>query len=343
MNKLDIKSMTLDELTRVFISFGEPSFRAKQVFDWIQVKKIKSFSQMTNINKDLHAKIEDNFYLQSFFVERKLQSSIDETTKYLFKLLDGEYVETVLMKHHHGNSICLSTQVGCKMGCSFCASTKAGFIRHLEPSEILQQMHEVENESKKKISSIVLMGIGEPLDNYDNVIKFLSLLSDKNGMNFSLRHLCLSTCGVVNRIYDLAELKLGLNLSISLHAPNDELRSQTMPINDRFNIDELISACKYYFSKTKRRITFEYALIKGVNDSKQHAQELKILLNGMIAQVNLIPVNKIEERDYQKTDKKHIKYFCDYLNNNGINTTIRRTLGTDINAACGQLRREATR
>ncbi|MFZ2537969.1 MAG: 23S rRNA (adenine(2503)-C(2))-methyltransferase RlmN [Oscillospiraceae bacterium] len=340
MGKLDIKSMLFEELSEYFAAQGFQKFRAKQVFDWLHAKQVESFSEMTNLPNDMLKNLEEQCYVTALSIERKLISSIDETAKYLFKLPDGELVETVLMKYKHGNSVCVSTQVGCKMGCSFCASTKAGFVRNLTASEILEQIYKVQKDSGERISNVVLMGIGEPLDNYDNVVKFLKLISDDRGNNLSLRHLSLSTCGVVDKIYELAELKLGLTLSISLHAPTNALREQTMPINKKYNIEELLKACRHYAKVTSRRISFEYALIKDVNDSQKCADELAALLRGMLCHVNLIPVNEIKEISFQKSDRRSIESFSAYLNNKGINTTIRRTLGTDISAACGQLRRE---
>ncbi|MEG0692728.1 MAG: 23S rRNA (adenine(2503)-C(2))-methyltransferase RlmN [Oscillospiraceae bacterium] len=340
MDKLDIKSMLFEELNDYFANQGYPKFRAKQVFDWLHAKQVESFREMTNLSHDMIKKLEETCYITTLTIERKLVSNIDETAKYLFKLPDGELVETVLMKYKHGNSVCVSTQVGCKMGCSFCASTKAGFVRSLTASEILEQIYKAQKDSGERISNVVLMGIGEPLDNFLNVVKFLKLISDDRGNNLSLRHLSLSTCGVVDKIYALAELKLGLTLSISLHAPTNELREQTMPINKKYKIEELLKACRHYANTTSRRISFEYALIKGVNDSKKCADELATLLRGMLCHVNLIPVNEIKETSFEKSDRKSIESFAAYLNHKGINTTIRRTLGTDISAACGQLRRD---
>ncbi|WMJ22381.1 23S rRNA (adenine(2503)-C(2))-methyltransferase RlmN [Paludicola sp. MB14-C6] len=340
MNKIDIKSMTIEELEELLISFKQPKFRAKQIFDWLHVKKVLIFAEMSNLPKSLIEVLDESCTITNLSIKRKLVSQIDETTKYLFELPDSEFVESVVMKYKHGNSICISTQVGCKMGCAFCASTKAGFVRNLTPSEILEQIYAAGKDIGERISNVVLMGIGEPLDNYDNVIRFLNLLSNENGHNLSLRHVSLSTCGVVDKIYELARLKLGLTLSISLHAPNDQIRSQTMPINNRFNMDELLKACKEYANTTSRRISFEYALIRGVNDSEACANELASKLKGMLCHVNLIPVNEIKETDFKKTYPKNVVNFQQWLVKKGINTTIRRTLGADISAACGQLRRD---
>lgn len=337
--KIDILSLELEELEDILVANGEKKFRALQIYEWLHIKKITDFSEMSNISAQLRDKLNDVFCIKSLIITKRLASSIDNTVKYLYELLDGNHVETVLMEYNHGISICISTQVGCKMGCKFCASTIAGFKRNLTPSEMLLQIYEAEKDSGKKINSIVLMGIGEPLDNYENVIKFLRVLSSEKGYNMSLRHVSLSTCGVVDKIYSLADLHLGLTLSISLHATNDKKRSEIMPVNDIFNIEELIRACKYYFEKTGRRISFEYALIDGVNDFYDDAKALSKLLSGMPLHVNIIPVNKIKERDF-KSNRSNANKFRDLLLSLKINATVRRTLGTDINAACGQLRRE---
>lgn len=336
-NKIDVLSLTLDEIEAEILAMGEKKFRAKQIFEWLHKKKVTSFSQMTNLSAQLIKKLDNKFWINSLIVKKRLVSSIDNTVKYLYGLHDGEKIESVLMSYKHGNSLCVSTQVGCKMKCRFCASTIAGWVRNLEPSEILLQIYETERDSGRTVDSIVLMGIGEPLDNYDNVIKFLKILS--TGDEMSLRRVSVSTCGLVNRIYDLAELKLGITLSISLHAPTDEKRSAIMPVNDRFNIEQLIEACKVYFEKTGRRISFEFALIQGVNDDRQTAEELIKLLKPLNpCHVNLIPINEIKEGTYKKSN--YVKGFQEMLLNAGINATVRRTLGADINAACGQLRRD---
>lgn len=339
MDRIDILSLTLEELTEEILKMGEKKFRAKQIFDWLHCKQAVSFSEMSNISSSLSTKLEEKFCIKSIIVVRKLESLIDNTVKYLYELDDGNHIESVLMDYKHGNSLCISTQVGCKMGCQFCASTIAGFKRNLLPSEMLGQVYAAERNSGRHVDSIVLMGIGEPLDNYDNVVKFLQLLSCEEGRNMSLRHVSLSTCGLVDRIYDLSELRLGLTLSVSLHASTDEKRSEIMPVNKRYSISELMSACRDYMDKTGRRISFEYAVIKGVNDQKQDADGLIKLLKGMNCHLNLIPVNEIKERDF-KADRNSLSAFSDYLSQKGINVTVRRTLGADINAACGQLRRE---
>lgn len=339
MKKTDILSLRLSELEHNIVELGEKKFRAKQIYEWLHVKRVTSFSEMSNISLEFRTKLEDNFCIECLNIAKKLESKVDNTVKYLYELSDNNHIECVLMDYHHGDSICISTQVGCKMGCKFCASTIAGFKRNLTAGEMLSQIYSAERESGRKISSVVLMGIGEPLDNYDNVLGFLDIISSKEGTNLSLRHVSLSTCGVVNRIYDLAEHKYGLTLSVSLHAANDKTRSEIMPVNTKFNINELITACRDYIEKTGRRISFEYAVIDGVNDNKTASDELISLLRGINCHVNLIPVNTIKERSF-KTTLDSVRKFQGRLEKAGINATVRRTLGSDINAACGQLRRE---
>ncbi len=300
LTQIDILSLSRNELTREILDLGEKAFRAKQIYEWLHVKKITDFSQMSNISVQLRERLSKKFCIKSLKIKKRLVSDMDNTVKYLYGLPDGQAVESVLMEYRHGNSLCISTQVGCKMGCRFCASAIAGFVRNLEPSEMLLQVYETERDSGRRVDSIVLMGIGEPLDNFDNVMKFLSLLnSDGEGM--SLRHISLSTCGLVERIYELAELKTGLTLSVSLHAATDEKRSEIMPVNKRYGLEKLMAACRDYFKKTGRRISFEYSLIEGVNDTEQSARELTELLCGMNCHVNLIPINEIRERDYKKS------------------------------------------
>ncbi|MBR5165937.1 MAG: 23S rRNA (adenine(2503)-C(2))-methyltransferase RlmN [Ruminococcus sp.] len=342
MEKSDILSLELPELEALLEAQGEKKFRAKQVYRWLHVKRIFDFDKMTDLSVQLRAHLKEYFCINGLFVQKRLESSIDNTVKYLYRLSDGNYVETVLMEYNYGHSICVSTQVGCKMGCRFCASAIAGFVRSLEPSEILMQIYETEKNSGVKVSGVVLMGIGEPLDNYDNVVKFLRILSDGNGNDFSLRHVSLSTCGLVPRIYDLAELKLQLTLCISLHAADDESRSEIMPVNRAYNIQELLKACRHYIDRTGRRITFEYAVISGVNSSDRDADRLSDLLRGINCHVNLIPVNRVKERDYH-TASSAVADFAKRLGKRGINATVRRTLGSDIEAACGQLRRDAAK
>lgn len=335
--KIDILALTREELAAEITAMGEKAFRAKQIYEWLHVKKVTDFAQMTNISAQFRDALSRKFCLKHLIIKKRLVSQLDNTVKYLYGLPDGEAVETVLMEYKHGNSLCISTQVGCRMGCRFCASTIAGFVRHLLPSEMLLQVYETERDSGRHVDSIVLMGIGEPLDNYDNVLKFLTLMNSE-GDGMSLRHISLSTCGVVPRIYDLAELKTGLTLSISLHAATDARRSEIMPINRKYHLDELMKACRYYFDKTGRRISFEYSLIEGVNDTEQSAQELIDLLGGFMCHVNLIPINEIRERDFRKS--RSVEKFQKRLCAAGINATVRRTLGADISAACGQLRRD---
>ncbi len=337
--KIDILGLLPEELEEQILLLGEKKFRAKQIFEWLHVKRVPDFDKMTNLSVQLRNLLKEKFCVKSLFIVKRLESNTDNTVKYLYRLPDGNHVETVIMEYSYGNTVCVSTQVGCKMGCRFCASTIAGYKRDLASSEILSQIYTAERDSGRKISGVVLMGIGEPLDNYDNVINFLKLLSHEKGMNMSLRHVSLSTCGIVPRIYELAELKLGLTLSISLHASNNRARSEIMPVNNRYDINELLTACRYYFKVTGRRISFEYALIDGHNDSRGDAQELAALLKDFVCHVNIIPVNKIKERDY-RSDRKAAARFQKYLEQLGINATVRRTLGADIDAACGQLRRE---
>lgn len=337
MQKIDILSLTFEELSDKLSEMGEKSFRAKQVYDWLHVKKVTDFSEMTNISAQKRAEFYEKFYINSLKIKKRLVSRIDNTVKYLYGLNDGESVETVLMEYKHANSLCISTQVGCRMGCRFCASTIAGWVRNLEPSEMLGQIYETERDSGRQVGSIVLMGIGEPLDNFDNVVKFLRILnSDGDGM--SLRHLSLSTCGVVDKIYKLAEMRLGVTLSVSLHAATDKKRSEIMPINNRFRLAELMKACDDYFAATGRRISFEYSLIENVNDTDESADELIALLGHRNCHVNLIPINEVKERDFRKSPS--VERFRARLERAGINATVRRTLGADISAACGQLRRD---
>ncbi len=337
--KIDILAMLPEELEEKILSLGEKKFRAGQIFNWLHVKQVDSFSEMTDISAQLRTVLENTFCIKSLFEAKKLESCTDNTVKYLYELSDGNHIESVLMEYEHGNTICVSTQVGCKMGCRFCASTIAGYKRDLTCSEILRQVYMTQKLSGRKISGAVLMGIGEPLDNYDNVVNFLRVISCGKGMNMSLRHVSVSTCGIVPRIYDLAKLKLGITLSISLHSTNNKSRSEIMPINDKYDINELIKACKEYFKITGRRISFEYALIDGHNDSRKDALELYGLLKDFVCHINIIPVNKIKERNYH-SDRKAAYRFQKYLDELGMNATVRRTLGADIDAACGQLRRE---
>lgn len=334
----DIKSMYEEELKELFLSWGEPSYRAAQVYQWLH-NGVNSFDEMTNISKKLREKLVENCYISTVSIEKKLISAYDDTRKYLFSFRDGETVESVLMSYHHGYTSCISTQVGCKMGCTFCATGQGGFVRNLTASEMLAQIQAEQKDNSIRISNIVLMGMGEPLDNFENTIRFLKLVSSENGMNIGMRHISLSTCGIVPRIYDLAEMKLQLTLSVSLHAPNDQIRSKTMPVNRKYPIDQLLEACRYYVQKTNRRISFEYAMIDGVNDSDACASELAGRLRGILSHVNLIPVNTVSGTGYQKSRRQRIQSFIHILEKAGITATVRRTLGSDINASCGQLRR----
>lgn len=342
MSKIDIRSLNFTELTAELIARGLPKFRAAQVYSWLQEKGVTDFSEMTNLPKALRESFAEDFVLHNCKIDTKLVSALDETVKYLFELGEGEYVESVVMKYKYGYTICISTQLGCKMGCSFCASAIGGFRRHLLPSEMLSEILTAQRDLGVRISHIVLMGTGEPLDNYDNVMRFLELVTDEKGLNISMRHISLSTCGVVPRIYDLAEKRLGLTLSVSLHAPNDAIRSQTMPVNQKWNVETLLEACRYYTKVTSRRISFEYAMIDSFNDSDACARELASRLRGMLCHINLIPVNTVREKNYQKSSEDRLKRFSGILEQSGLTVTVRRTLGSDINASCGQLRASKT-
>lgn len=336
---IDLKDFEYNELEEYIVSLGEPKFRAKQIFAWLH-KGVESFDEMSNLSKATRAKLSENCIVSTLKIKEKYVSKIDKTTKYLFELEDGNCIESVVMYYKHGISICISSQVGCRMGCGFCASTIGGLYRSLTPGEILNQVLFAQKDIGERISNIVMMGIGEPLDNYDNVIKFLHNVNHPDGINIGYRHISLSTCGLVPKIYELAKENIPITLSVSLHAPNNEIRSSIMPVNKKYPIEELIKACREYIKTTTRRISFEYSLISGVNDSAENADELAALLKGMLAHVNLIPVNKIEEREYQKGNKKEIRAFCDRLEKHGINATVRRELGSDIQASCGQLRKK---
>lgn len=335
--KKDIASLNLDELTELVVGLSQPKFRALQLFTWLQ-SGVSSFDEMTNIPLSLKEKLAEGYYIVTANVKKRLESNIDDTVKYLYELYDGELVESVLMKYNHGYSICISTQVGCRMGCSFCASGLNGLKRNLTASEMLSQITAAQKDRNIRISNVVLMGMGEPMDNLDNVVRFLELVSHEKGLNIGLRHISVSTSGVVSGIYKFMEYKFPVTLSISLHAPNDEIRSSIMRVNNKWNVETLIKACKDYIKTTGRRISFEYAVISGVNDSDSCAKELAKLLKGMLCHVNLIPANPVKENSFSKPDRAKILHFCELLNSLGINTTIRRTLGADIDASCGQLR-----
>ena len=335
----NIKNYNLEELKNEIIKLGEKGYRAEQIFKWIYIDRVNSFDEMTNLPKEFREKLKESYSMNNFKIIKKQESS-DGTKKYLLDVLDGNAIESVLMKYHHGNTICVSSQIGCKMGCKFCASTGIQFIRNLSSGEIIEQILTVEKDSGEKISNIVFMGIGEPLDNYNNVINAIRIINNPKGLNIGARHISVSTSGLVPRIYDLANENIQCTLSVSLHSSNNEKRSEMMPINKRYNIEELIKACKDYIRITNKRISFEYALAKDNNDNLEDAKELVKLLRGMICHVNLIPINKIENGVYIKSSNQNIIKFRDYLNNNGIVATIRRELGSDIDAACGQLRRK---
>lgn len=335
---IDIKSMSTEEITGILSQFGEPSFRAKQIFKWLQ-SGVKSFDEMTNVPKTLLSKLSEISYIATASIKKRFVSQIDGTVKYLLELYDGELIESVLMKYEHGYSLCVSSQIGCNMGCKFCASGLFGKTRDLTPSEIISQINMAQQDNNIRISNIVMMGMGEPLDNFDNCAKFLKLVSDNDGLNIGLRHISLSTCGVVSGIDRLAELNLPITLSVSLHAPFDDIRNSLMPINRRWNISELMAACRRYQSVTTRRISFEYALISGVNDTKLCAHELASITKGIMCHINLIPANPVRENTFSKPDKNKIYEFQKYLTSFGLNATVRRTLGSDIDASCGQLRK----
>ncbi len=335
----DIKSMNLSELTNYMEQIGEKKFRAKQIYEWIHKKHVENLSDMTNISKNLIARLEQDITWTLLKKEQVQISKADGTRKYLFLLEDNHVIESVLMRYKHGNSVCISTQVGCRMGCRFCASTLDGLVRCLTPAEMLEQIYRIEEDIGERVSNVVCMGTGEPLDNFDNVVKFIELLTDENGLNISQRNITVSTCGIVPKIKELADCQLAITLALSLHASNQEKRLQLMPIANKYDISEVIEACAYYFDKTKRRITFEYSLVGGVNDSLQEAEELVRLLKGLNCHVNLIPVNPIKERDFVSSNQDAIRTFKDRLEKNGLNVTIRREMGRDIDGACGQLRR----
>lgn len=336
---IDLKDFEYDELIDFLIENGEKRFRAEQIFSWLH-KGVKSYSEMTNISKATREKLEEISYVSSLEIREKYVSKLDGTVKYLFELSDGNCIESVVMRYHHGLTICISSQVGCRMGCRFCASTIGGLYRNLTAGEILNQVIFAQKDMGERISNIVMMGIGEPLDNYDNVIKFLHNVNNEKGINIGYRHITISTCGVVPRIYDLAKEELPITLTISLHAPNDKIRDEIMPVNHAYKIDELLKACEEYARTTKRRLSFEYSLIHGVNDSADDADELARLLKRLHAHVNLIPVNKVEERNFEKGSSRDIRKFQEKLTELGINATIRRELGADISASCGQLRKK---
>lgn len=337
--KKDIKSMTLEELTKELAALGEKPFRAKQIYDWLHVKMATDFEQMSSLSRDLRARLSQCCSITALKTVGERISAADGTRKYLFGLEDGNVIESVWMQYHHGNSVCISSQVGCRMGCRFCASTLDGLERNLRPSEMLDQIYRIQSITGERVSNVVVMGSGEPMDNYDNVVRFLRLISHEKGLNISQRNLTVSTCGIVPGILQFAEEGLQVTLVLSLHAPNDEVRKTLMPIANRYHLEDVLKACRVYFEKTGRRLTFEYSLVKGVNDNLKEAAALTGLLKDQHGHVNLIPVNPIKERDYVQSDRKAVEAFKKYLENHGINATVRREMGRDIGGACGQLRK----
>ena len=338
--KADIKSMTMAELERfVTEELGEKKFRAKQIYEWMHVKLAGDFSSMTNISRDLRAKLEDRAALTVMTKVQCLISQIDGTRKYLFRLGDGNLIESVLMKYKHGNSVCISSQVGCRMGCRFCASTLDGLARNLTAGEMLSQIYEIQKDTGERVSNVVIMGSGEPLDNFEAVVRFIELVSDDRGLNISQRSITASTCGIVPKMYELADRDFQITLAISLHAVTDERRRELMPVANKYSIEEILKACRYYYSKNNRRLTFEYSLVKDVNDSPEDAKALAVLLAGLNCHINLIPVNPVKERHFKQSDADSVQKFKNNLEKYGKNVTIRREMGRDIQAACGQLRK----
>ncbi|MGN0426557.1 MAG: 23S rRNA (adenine(2503)-C(2))-methyltransferase RlmN [Agathobacter sp.] len=337
--KADIKSMNVEELKKFIEELGEKPFRAKQIYEWIHIKQVDDFEEMTNLSKVLRTELAAKATLTSLKKEEVQISKLDGTRKYLFLLEDGNAIESVLMKYKHGNSVCISSQVGCRMGCRFCASTLDGLVRGLTPAEMLDQIYQIGKDIGERISNVVVMGTGEPMDNFDNLLKFIELLTDENGLNISQRNLTVSTCGIVPRMKELADKRLSITLALSLHASNQKKRLALMPVANKYDIHEVVDACRYYFEQTGRRVTFEYSLVGGVNDTDEDARELSELIHGMNCHVNLIPVNPIKERDFVQSNAAVIEAFKNKLEKNGINVTIRREMGRDIDGACGQLRK----
>lgn len=336
--KLNLLDLTIEELQEELEAIGQEKYRAKQIFQWVH-KGVKDIDEMTNLSKDLRQTLKEVFYIGALKIHRKLVSRIDGTAKYIFGLEDGNVLESVLMQYKHGITACISSQVGCKMGCKFCASAEVGYVRNLSVGEILDQIISMQNDAGKRISNVVIMGVGEPFDNYDNLMKFFKLVNHKDGLNIGYRHISVSTCGLIPQMLKLSEEKIPVTLSISLHAPNDDIREKIMPINKVYAIDKLVEACKIYTEATGRRVTFEYAMIAGINDSKENALELAKRIKGMLCHVNLIPINPVEGTDFRRSSRQQIEMFRNTLERFGIETTVRRELGSDISAACGQLRR----
>lgn len=334
----DIRSLDLREMQQLAERMEEKTFRGKQLFQWVHGHQVSSWDEMSNLSVKFREKLAEEFVLNPLHIEKKQLSKKKDTAKYLFKLPDGNYIEGVWMKYHHGNSVCISSQVGCRMGCTFCASTLSGLARNLSAGEMLSQIYEIQRETGERVSNVIVMGMGEPLDNYDNLIRFVKLLSDQDGIRISQRNITVSTCGLVDGIRKLMKEKLQITLAISLHAPNDDIRQQTMPVARRYSMDELLLACRDYFQETKRRITFEYSMIRGVNDSAEQAVELAGRLRGLNCHINLIPLNEVKERSCSRSRQADIERFKKILEKQGMNVTIRREMGSDIDAACGQLR-----
>lgn len=334
----DIRSLDLEEMQQLAERMGEKPFRGKQLFQWVHGRQVSSWDEMSNLSVKFREKLAGEFVVNPLKIEKKQMSKKKDTAKYLFKLSDGNYIESVWMKYHHGNSVCISSQVGCRMGCTFCASTLSGLARNLSAGEMLSQIYEIQKETGERVSNVIVMGMGEPLDNYDNLIRFVKLVSDPGGILISQRNITVSTCGLVDGIRRLMKEKLQITLAISLHAPNDQIRQQTMPVAKRYSMDELLLACREYFKETKRRITFEYSMIRGVNDSPEQAVELAGRLRGLNCHINLIPLNEVKERSCSRSRQADIERFKKMLEKQGMNVTIRREMGSDIDAACGQLR-----
>lgn len=335
----DIKSYSLAQMEEYLLSIGEAKYRAGQIFEWIHKKNIKDIDEMSNISAKLRLKLKEDCTLLNVEEILYKESAIDKTRKYLFKLPDGNIIESVFMRYKHGNSVCISSQVGCRMGCRFCASTLDGLLRNLSPSEMLDQIYKISRSTGERVSNIVLMGAGEPMDNFDNVLKFIEIINSEQGLNISQRNITVSSCGLVPKIKELADKKLQITLALSLHAADDETRKSLMPIANKYSIKEVLDACRYYFDTTKRRVSFEYGLVAGVNDTKEEALKLSRLIKNMQAHVNLIPINPIKERDYKEPTHKNVLAFKQILEKSGIQATVRREMGRDIDGACGQLRR----
>ena len=335
----DIKSYSLAQMEEYLLSIGEAKYRAGQIFEWIHKRNIKDIDEMSNISAKLRLKLKEDCTLLNVEEILYKESAIDKTRKYLFKLPDGNIIESVFMRYKHGNSVCISSQVGCRMGCRFCASTLDGLLRNLSPSEMLDQIYKISRSTGERVSNIVLMGAGEPMDNFDNVLKFIEIINSEQGLNISQRNITVSSCGLVPKIKELADKKLQITLALSLHAADDETRKSLMPIANKYSIKEVLDACRYYFDTTKRRVSFEYGLVAGVNDTKEEALKLSRLIKNMQAHVNLIPINPIKERDYKEPTHKNVLAFKQILEKSGIQATVRREMGRDIDGACGQLRR----